>query len=175
MLYRRYPKLTTLALFYAGAILLAPVMGVLAHLMTEQLGSVSAFILGFLYSFSFAGGFATLMLVSYESFSLWYVFLAALGALCADFALIRFIQLELTEEFTRLFKEPFMKHVMSYGSWFTSEPARVALAIFCIGSPLPDELGVLLLAQIKDIPLKYMLALSFCANFVGMYLISQLS
>jgi hypothetical protein len=154
--------------------MLAPLLGVLGSLLVDQLGFLAAFVLGFLYSFSFAGGFATLMLLSADAFTTWYVFVAACGAMCADFALIKFIQLELTDEFSRFFNEPFMRRLIAKCSWLSPAPLRVALGVFCIGSPLPDELGVLLLSQMKELSTKTMLALSFAANFVGLYIVGSL-
>lgn len=173
-MYTRYPKLTLLLVFYIAALFLSPVLGVITQSATEELGAIVAFILGFLYSFSFAGGFAALILFSYDSFSFWYICVAACGAMTADFVLMRFIQLELTDEFTRLFQERPFRTVLHRLSFLSPAPVRVALAIFCIGSPLPDELGILLLAQVRELQPRTMLILSFAANFTGMYIIARI-
>lgn len=173
-MYNKYPKLTVLAVFYVCALILAPVLGVIARLLFAQLGIISVFILGFLYSFSFAGGFASLMLLSYESFTFSYAVVAALGAMTADFILIRFIQLELSKEFSLLFAEPSVRWIFKYCGWAKPAPVRVALGIFCIGSPLPDELGVILLSSVRELHPTTLLTLSFFANLVGIYFISAL-
>lgn len=173
-MYKAYPKLTVLALFYVVAIILAPVLSIVARIMFDQGGFVSTFFLGFLYSFSFTGGFAAMMLLSYESLTFSQAVTAALGSVLADFLLIRFIQLELTDEFSKLLREPIVRQMLKYCSWAQPAPVRVALGIFCIGSPLPDELGVILLSSVRELRVSTLIILGFFANFVGIYFISSL-
>jgi hypothetical protein len=52
--------------------------------------------------------------------------------------------------------------------WFVS-----ILGVIVLSSPLPDELGALLIAEGDRIPTKYFTVISFVGNTIGIYILTK--
>lgn len=133
-------------------------------------GFVWMFTAGFLFSFGFTTPFAVgyFLTASPEN-----IFLAALagsfGALLCDMLIFKLIKLSFLAEFNRLEKEIFGKKI----DLFLKAPSHFKayllyfFAGIIIASPIPNEIGVSLLAGLTKIRPLVFSFVSFTMNFLG--------
>jgi hypothetical protein len=134
---------------------------------------------GFMYSFSFTSAVAT---ASFLHLNNLYnpAFLAVLGgasAMISDILLFNFLKTGFLDEIKALFRNlsgcfPFA-HLssLSQGHWFL--PLGILIGFIIIISPLPDEIGVAVLA-FYNLRFRNFAGLTFLLNGLGIYLISSL-
>jgi hypothetical protein len=91
--------------------------------------------------------------------------LSATGSMLADFTILKVIKVNFEAELKHLF------HFLKLDKLNTK--LKVILAILIIGSPLPDEMGVLLLVEHNKLSKIQFLTLCFLANFTFIYTISR--
>lgn len=133
--------------------------------------AISALVAGALWVSVFTAAPATVALAELaQANSLFLVALfGGLGALFGDWLIFRFIKYNLAEGFIHLFhliKKP------EHEKWLAFLPRKYlrwlapVLGIVIIASPLPDELGLLLMGLSK-IKTSVFIPLSFALNFLG--------
>ncbi|MBP7708585.1 hypothetical protein KA107_02775 [Candidatus Pacearchaeota archaeon] len=130
------------------------------------------FLFGILFTFGFTTPFAVGFFIISNPEN---IFLAAivggLGALLADLLIFKIIRFSFMEEFNRLKKTKQFKFLIRHTILHLPNRIRVyllyALSGLVIASPLPDELGIIMLAGLSDIKLKYLAAVSFIFNTLG--------
>lgn len=143
---------------------------------------VAAFFGGMLLSFGFTSAFGVgiLAAAAREVHPVIGALVAALGALIVDMTIFTFVRFSFEEELriirgTRLFlffhrllhRETVPERVRAYVLW--------SLAGIMIASPLPDEIGVLLIGGLTAIEGKRFAALCFLLNAVGCAVIIALA
>ncbi len=100
-------------------------------------------------------------------------FFGALGALVGDLMLFYFVRDSISADVARLLKNK-MEHWhldklhSKYARWVLP-----ALGAFIIASPLPDELGIMLLGAAK-MKTRYLIPVSFIMNLIGVLLVIAL-
>lgn len=123
------------------------------HDMLISLGYFGTFLAGFLYAYSFtAAPAASILLILAEEHSLLSAWLTAgFGALLGDLTIFYFVRHVFSVEVQKLSKERFVK---AAGKTMPSRVGKILLgfsACLFIASPLPTEIGVSLLALIRNV------------------------
>ena len=142
---------------------------------------LAIFIAGALYSFGFTAPFAVGYFVILNPPNL---FLAALvggiGSGIADLLIFGFIRLSFQDEFDKLKREHVVESVRNSIYHFVDEnkflrklshAVLYAIAIMIMGSPLPDEIGISMLAGMTHIKVHTLAIISFIVSTIGIYII----
>ncbi|HLP79052.1 MAG TPA: hypothetical protein VK158_00295 [Acidobacteriota bacterium] len=168
----RYPKFTFLLLTIVASYLFydSPVS---AHIATffDSLGYFGFAILGIFFAYGFTAAPATAIFMHLAPD--YNIFLAAalggVGAYAGDLMIFLFIRHSFKDEVRRLQQEQIVK---SFRMKIPSKARQVLLAAFAgfvIASPLPDELGVAMLASSSRISKRLFAAISYSFNTVGIF------
>ena len=172
----RYPKLAILALMIIVAYFVFSndyVRGIVDGL--NGLTYLGIFIAGVFFSFGFSTPFAIGFFVTSSPES---IFLASIvggiGAMFSDLFIFHFVRFSLMDEFNRLentaviksarneMKRDFRKKIRNYILYF--------FAGIIIASPLPDEIGVSMLAGLSDVKANILMMISFAMNAFGIFI-----
>ncbi|MEK6941385.1 MAG: hypothetical protein AABW85_00830, partial [archaeon] len=165
----RYPKLLLLSLSFAMAYVLlngAHFVGLRGFL--GSLGLVGAFFAGLMYVYGFTAAYGTaifLILAKGNGLALAGL-VAGTGALLGDMLIFKFLRHSFSDELRLLSNEKFF---VALGQKFPAGAKNFflpAIGGLIIASPLPDELGVLLLAASPAVSTRNFAALSFILNTV---------
>ncbi|MCC7572622.1 MAG: hypothetical protein KO464_04440 [Candidatus Methanofastidiosum sp.] len=169
----KYKKFKTLGTIY---ILTFFLFGSLRNAIPEsfiELGYLGIFISGIFYVFSFTAPIATALILIFSANKniLLLGIIAGIGSLVGDVIIFHFIRISFNDEI-----KDFSQHKISL---FTlnkiPETYRKYLAYiigaFFISSPLPDEIGVVILALVKNIKLRHFGIISYVLNTAGIFLI----
>lgn len=98
----------------------------------------------------------------------------ALGALIGDFVLFKFTTDRLSSDLFSLMRKPYRERLHAIFKLKLFRWSSPFVAAIIIASPLPDELGVMILGFAKAPPRLFALY-SFCGNFLGIYLMTVLA
>ena len=170
----RYPKIGILALVVVFAYLTFEFDEVqyFFHSLGD-LGYVSVFIGGMLFAFGFGApfGVAILATLADEVNLLTAGVVGGLGALLSDYLLFRFIRVTFNDEIDR-FRNSRTFILMDGVVTRRLRPKLVryislGVAGFVIASPLPDEIGVAMLASVATVNEKTFAFMSFVLNTLG--------
>jgi len=176
-----YPKLFILILciILAYIIFRQPIV----YNFLSGLNSLSYFgtlIAGMMFAFGFTAPFAVGFFITLQPSNIYLAaFLGGLGALIADLLIFRFVRFSFMDEFERLEKTKTVKKVgkaieRRVGLKFTNY-LLYAFTGFVIASPLPDELGVIMLAGLTKINQSILAIVSFTLNTFGIFIILYFS
>jgi hypothetical protein len=139
----------------------------------QVLGYFGTFIAGLLYPYSFtsAAGTALLLILGKEQNILAAGAVASIGALVSDLAIFFFVRISFGDEIRRLSKE---KAIQTMGRW-VPESLRTyllaGLASILIASPLPTEIGIMLLSSVRKITTKKFAALVYILHVSAIFVI----
>jgi len=133
-----------------------------------SLGYVGTFVGGILYSYGFTAPFATafFLVLSSKLYLFPAALLASFGATIGNLIIFKFIRDLFQDEIRKLSRE---KTVV----WISSKIQRgnsyllPILGCLIIALPLPDEIGIAMLAASRKIPTKVFIVLSFALNVAG--------
>lgn len=172
----RYPKLFLLVVFSIISYFIFSNGFVNAWI--ENLGGFGywgIFIAGICFSFGFSTPFAIgFLLVSNPSNILVAAFIGGVGALISDLFIFKMIRFSFMDEFLRLKKSRPIVEVNKIldSSWIHSVKNYLlfAFAGLVIASPLPDELGVSMLAGLTRIRIGILAVISFIMNSFGIFI-----
>ncbi len=143
------------------------------HGFLSSLGYLGSFISGVFFTYGFTAAPATavfLILAKEQNIFLATIF-GGLGALVGDLLIFKFIRFSLSNEIERLSKEKLVMKLNSRIPPVLRKYLFPTLAGIIIASPLPDEIGVSMLASLKHISIKTFLAISFLLNSLGILII----
>ncbi|KKU47675.1 hypothetical protein A3H10_03175 [Candidatus Uhrbacteria bacterium RIFCSPLOWO2_12_FULL_46_10] len=176
----KYPKLLLLFLtFVVAYILFREWEAVPYHEFLLAYWYLGAFLGGLFFVYGFTAAPATVLLLFLgRDNNLFFIgIIAGLGALVGDLVIFKFIQHSFADE---------IEHIWQWKIWlwFTALTNRapeglrkyvlLVFAGFIIASPLPDEIGVSLLAASRGISIESFAVLSFALNTIGIFLILML-
>lgn len=138
---------------------------------------VSAFLGGMLFAFGFGAPFGVAILVTIaDTVNVFAAALVAgLGALLSDYLLFKFIRLTFMDEIER-FKDS-KAFSLFHGLLVRRIPPRLAfymsmgVAGLVIASPLPDEIGVAMLAGLTTVRERTFAIVSFSLNTLGVLVV----
>jgi hypothetical protein len=134
---------------------------------------VTAFVGGIFYAFGFTAPIGAGMFLSFSQQSnvLLLAIIGGLGALTADFLILKLIRISFQDEFDALKKTPAMEYVSRRFSRYFPERLKqyvlIGMAGVFIASPLPDEIGVSLLAGLTHVKERTFIIVSFLLNTAG--------
>ncbi len=172
-----YPKLT-LYVFAIVAAYFVFQISLVANFIASfgVLMYASVFLGGLLYSAGFTAPIATGFFLVLQPSSLFTTALiGGIGALVADIGIFSFIRFSFMDEFKRLENSSFIHHVILGIRSIVPKRLRIFLVYlfvgFIIASPLPDEIGVALLAGFTKIHPYAFMAVSYVGNFLGIYIL----
>ena len=97
--------------------------------------------------------------------------IAGFGALIADLVIFKFIRSSFKEEVDKLSQEKIVQNINNHVPNSLKRYLLPVFAGFIIASPLPDEIGVTLLAAVKPISIKIFSILSYVLNTAGIFVI----
>ncbi len=170
----RYPKLLLLSLSFAIAyVLLEGTHFVGLREFLGSLGLVGAFIAGLMYVYGFTAAYGTaIFLILAKGNDLVLTGLVAgAGALIGDILIFKFLRHSFSDELLRLSKEKFFLGLAQKLPAGTKKFILPAIGGLIIASPLPDELGVLLLAASPIVSTRNFAELSYVLNTLGIFFI----
>lgn len=142
------------------------------HDFLFSLGYVGIFIAGLLYAYGFTAAPATaiLLILAKEQNIILAGLVAGLGALFSDLILFKFIRHSFLDEIRRLSQQKLFIYMKSKKSFIFQKYLLPILGAVLIASPLPDEIGVSLLAS-SNISNKHFYVLSYILNTLGIFII----
>ena len=167
---KRYPKLIFfLITLIAAYFLFQDRSSIGFDNFVSSLGYLGIFFTGLLYSYGFTSGFASsAFLVMDGDYNIFLAgILGGLGALFSDIVIFRFFKSTFYDEVERLSREKFIVGLSRIIPGFIKKTALPVLGAVIIASPLPDELGVSLMASSKKLPPKTFAIISFFLNTAG--------
>ena len=143
----------------------------------EELNSfsyVGIFIAGLFFSFGFSTPLAIgFFLVAKPDNLLYATLIGASGAMLMDLFIFKIIRFSFMEEFRRLERTKIIKEMSHFFSHHIIGKIKIYLLYFFAGviiaSPLPDELGVSMLAGLTAIKTRSLGIISFFMNSAGIF------
>ncbi|MDD5193014.1 MAG: hypothetical protein PHF67_00340 [Candidatus Nanoarchaeia archaeon] len=168
-----YPKITLLIILIIIAYYMfrnPAVNGLVSHL--NNWSYLGVFLAGMLFSFGFTTPFAIgFFIILNPQNPILTGLLGGFGALISDLFIFKFIRFSFKDEFKRLEKTRLIKKISSLIEISLGHKISVyfiyVFAGVIIASPLPDEIGVLMLAGVTKIKPFVFSALSFIFNSLG--------
>ena len=170
----KYPKLILLLMTFILAYLIFSRRTYLPFQNSLlQLGYFGTFIIGMLFAYGFTAAPATaiLLILSKEQNLLVAGIIAGFGALLADLLIFKFIRSSFRDEINILSKEKIVQKFTNHTHSSFKKYLLPIFAGFIIASPLPDEIGVTLLASVSSISPKIFSILSYTLNTSGILII----
>lgn len=143
------------------------------HDFLISLGYAGTFLAGifFAYGFTAAPAAAILLILAKEQNIFLAGFIGGFGALVGDLIIFNFIRHSLDDEINKLSREKVVKYINHNTPSLFKKYLVPVIAGFIIASPLPDEIGVSLLAASRTISIKIFSAISYLLNTAGIFII----
>ena len=170
----KYPKLS---LFIISVILVYFLFSGLAYKPLHDalvfMGYFGTFLAGLLYPYALtsAAGTGILLILAKEQNLLLAGVIAGIGALISDIILFLFVKHGFSDEVQKLSKE---KVVRTVSRWIPDSVRVYLLATFAgllIASPLPTEIGIMLMASIKKISVKKFVIIVYILHASAIFII----
>lgn len=144
-----------------------------------SLGYFGSFIAGMFYTFGFTSPFSAGFFIDLNPQSIWLAgILGGVGAFIGDMFIFELIRVSFKGEFEKLGKEKPIKWIGRFFEKFFGRRIRTFLlcvvAVIFIGSPLPDEAGLTLLAGFTKIHDYVIAIISIIANTAGILVLLML-
>jgi len=173
---KKYPKLLILLLTYLLAFFIFSFGQSLLKFLLSELSILGIFISGMMYSYAFTGGIATgsfIILVKSHS-PILLSLIGGLGAGLSDVIIFKLLKkLKFTNELDNFSKEKIFITIHNKIPFITSKIFLNIAGIITLASPLPDELGVILIERGKHISFKYLFVLGLTANTLGIFILTN--
>lgn len=173
----KYPKLLLLLLtFIVGYFLFHERATLPFHdelLVYWYIGSFFAGLF-FVYGFTAAPATAILLILGKSENIILVGLVAGLGALLGDFIIFRLIQHSFADEIERVTRWQFWLHFIRFSERTPEKIKKYVtpvLAGFIIASPLPDEIGVSLLAASGKISTPQFAKMAYLLNTAGIFVV----
>ncbi len=170
----RYPKLMLLLLTFVAAYFLFKGREFPAfHGALLSLGYFGTFLAGFLFTYGFtaAPAIAVLLILAKGQNIVLSGIIGGAGALLGDWIIFNFIRSSFSSEFRKLSRERVIRYATGKVPRILKRYLIPVLAGFIIASPLPDELGVFLLASSRNISPRIFSVISYIFNTFGIFII----
>jgi hypothetical protein len=170
----KYPKLS---LFIISVILVYVLFSGLAYKPLHDAlvftGYFGTFLAGLLYPYALtsAAGTGILLILSKEQNILFAGVIAGIGALISDIIVFLFVTHSFSDEVQKLSKETIVRTV---NRWIPDSIRVYLLATFAgllIASPLPTEIGILLITSIKKISFKKFIIIIYILHASAIFII----
>ncbi|HLC60053.1 MAG TPA: hypothetical protein VJJ52_01340 [Candidatus Nanoarchaeia archaeon] len=170
----KYPKFLLLFITFLLAYFLFYGRNNLAlHAFVISTGYLGIFIAGLMFSYGFTTAPAiSLFLILAEHQNIYAAtIIGGFGALLSDLIIFRFIRASFADEIEKLSKEKLIVELDHHTPSKLKKYFLPVMAGFIIASPLPDEIGVTLLASIRSISTSLFTLISYASNTFGIFVI----
>jgi len=177
----RHSQLTKNLLIVIGSIFAAILLaktGVVGIILTQtkEIEILASFLGGFFFTSLFTVAPATVVLaeIAQENSPFLVAALGGLGAVAGDLILFRFLKSHLTDQLVSLFSHPKSERLLKLFHLNIFHWLLVFIGALVIASPLPDELGLMLMG-LSEIKPKLLIPLSFVLNSIGILVIGLIA
>ncbi len=170
----KYPKLTLLAATFVFAYFLyAAQTFLLLRQSISEWGYIGALVAGILYVFGLTAAPATaIFLLMADHYNIVVLgILGGLGSLLGDFMIFKLIRYSFADEIRTLFQERIVHYFTRRVPHALRKMFIPLVAGFIIASPLPDEVGVFLLAASPRVTSRFFAMLCYVLNTAGIFVI----
>lgn len=135
------------------------------------LGYSGTFVAGILFVYGFTAAPATAIFLILAQHQNIYIasLIGGLGALIGDLFIFSFIRSSFLDEIRKLSRERIVRYFNGRLPGLLKEYLLPVVAGFIIASPLPDEIGVTMLAASKIISTKIFSVISYLLNTAGIF------
>jgi len=139
----------------------------------SQLGYLGTFLSGMLYTSGFTSAPATsLFLILGKQQNIYLASLiGGLGSMIVDILIFQTIRLSFKDEIEKLEKEKIVKLFFHNIPFVIKKNLAPVIGFIIISSPLPDELGISLLALNKKISVKQFSTIAYIASILGIFIL----
>ena len=143
------------------------------HEQIIELKLVGAFIAGLFYTYGFTTAFsiAIFLVIAQSNNIVAAAILGGLGALISDFIIFEFIRKAFSDEIVSLSHEKIIVYINKKVPNTMKKYLIPVLSFLIIASPLPDEIGVGILATIRKLSVLEFILVSFLGNMAGIFII----
>ncbi|MBI1935945.1 hypothetical protein HYS31_05880 [Candidatus Woesearchaeota archaeon] len=143
------------------------------HVFIISLGFFGTFLAGILFTYGFTAAPATaiFLIIAKEQNILLAGLIGGLGALLGDLFIFNFIRSSFRNEVKKLHREKLVMYISHKTPSLIKRYLLPAVAGFIIASPLPDEIGVTMLAASKSISAKVFSVISYVLNTMGIFIV----
>lgn len=146
------------------------------HEFLLSLGNAGAFFAGIFYAYGFTAAPATavLLVLAKEQNFILTLLIGGFGALISDIIIFSFVRSSLTDEIKGLEKEKLVLYIKKKEKTIFGHYYRhifPALAGFLIASPLPTEVGVGMMASLKNLSLRKFILIAYVLHTLGILII----
>ncbi len=170
----KYPRLVLLILtFIAAYFIYIEKINIPFFNFIPKIGFIGAFIAGLFFPFGFTAAPATalLLLIAKEQNIIYATISASIGALISNLLIFYFVRISLDNEIKKISKKNIFKIINNSIPRMIRNFIIPVIASFIIASPLPNEIGISLLAFTKNINIRIFIILSLVLNTVGILII----
>ncbi len=167
----KYKKLTVLLISIIAAYIIFTDSNI-GLLIPKDVNVISIFIAGIFFAFGFLAPFATGFFILIDPSSILFAsIVASFGTLLGDLLIFKTIKISVQDEFERLEKSTAIKELNHFIDKSPLHKAKIYLYYSFIGifiaSPLPDEIGVSMVAGVTKIKFKTLAVISYVLHFIG--------
>lgn len=170
---KKYPGLLLIFIVFVIALFLSPFLGLILNYFIHNFGIYSAVVIGFFYTFAFTSGVSAVMISNLEENFLVFSLLSATGAMLADLTIMHLLKTNLKKEIDQILQVINFHKILLVMPALKNKIVQLVLGFLVVGSPLPDELGLLILHDNKILNKTQFYAMCFISNFIFIYLISS--
>lgn len=169
----KYPKFFLFILTIILAVVIYKGRNLPFYYLILNSGFIGAFFSGFFFSYGFTASPATasfLILAQNQNIILTGI-LGGLGALTGDFIIFKFIRHVFNDEIKKISREKIFKIIQKKTPKVIQKFILPVSAGIIIASPLPDEIGIALLASARTISTRAFMIMSYTLNTIGIFII----
>ncbi len=170
----KYPKLLLLIITFIVAYFIFYERNIpIFHDILFSLGYFGTLIAGIFFTYGFTAAPATifLILLAQNENIIVSALIGGIGAMIGDYLIFKLIRHSFHDEIEKLRNEKIIKHINKKSPSIVKKYFLPVIAGFIIASPLPDEMGVALLATSKVISSRVFFVVSFLLNTIGIFVI----
>jgi len=178
LIFLKYPKIVLLLLTLAVAYFIFYSRNFPAFKdFLLSTGYIGIFITGLLYSYGFTSAISVaVLLILADEYNIFVTgILAGIGALISDLIFFKFFRYSFKDEVKIISKnisnEKAIKFISKKNRKWLKKYILPVIGGLIIASPLPDELGILVLASLKSISIRTFSIVSFLLNTSGIFVI----
>ncbi|MBS3089578.1 hypothetical protein J4461_01715 [Candidatus Pacearchaeota archaeon] len=177
----KYPKITILIIIIFAAYIIFSNANIGNFFIGLEKNNklLATFVFGLFFSFGFTTPIAVgFFIVSQPENIILSAVIGGIGALIGDILIFSFFRLSLKDEFLRLSRNSILVKGEAIIKKSLSKYIKIYLLYALIGlvisSPLPDEIGILMLAGLTRVKLDKLIILSFLLNTIGIFILLNL-
>lgn len=173
---KKYPKISILLLVYLVVFITFSFSQIILENILLKLSTLGIFISGAMYTYSFTASIGTgAFLILAKSYSpILLSIIGGIGAGLADVSILKFLEkFGFSDEFNNLSKEKSLCLLCNKVSFLTSRFFLTIAGIITLASPLPDELGVILIERGKSISSRHLFIIGVISNTIGIFILTK--